>query len=103
TCPCCVMQSDVYAARPGSDVIVAISLANTLVADRLDATGLLTTRTARDHGVLGLVARASGIDADVRRDHPFAAYREVVPHVVVSDTGDVRARTLVREQDAREA
>ncbi|HEY2996856.1 MAG TPA: NADH-quinone oxidoreductase subunit C [Methylomirabilota bacterium] len=97
------VAAEVNAALRDFDEIVAISLANTLVADRLDATGLLTTRTARDHGVLGLVARASGIDADVRRDHPFAAYREVVPNVVVSDTGDVRARTLVRVQEARES
>jgi NADH:ubiquinone oxidoreductase subunit D len=31
----------------------------------------------RDHGALGFVARASGIDQDVRRDHPFAAYDEL--------------------------
>ena len=60
-------------------------------------------RPARDHGVLGLVARASGLDADVRRDHPFAAYAELPPTVVVHTAGDVRARTLVRVEEARES
>jgi Ni,Fe-hydrogenase III large subunit len=46
---------------------VDICLRNTLVMDRLAGTGRLFERTARDHGVLGFVARASGIDRDVRR------------------------------------
>ena len=61
----------------------ALSLRNTLVMDRLEATGRLATAIARDHGVLGYVARASGIDADARRDHPFAAYGELNVRVPV--------------------
>jgi Ni,Fe-hydrogenase III large subunit/Ni,Fe-hydrogenase III component G len=97
------VAGEVDAALRDFDEIVAISLASTLVADRLDTTGRLTKRTATDHGVLGVVARASGIDADVRRDHPFAAYAELSPRVVVHATGDVRARTLVRVEEARES
>jgi Ni,Fe-hydrogenase III large subunit/Ni,Fe-hydrogenase III component G len=91
------------AALRDFEEIVAISLDSTLVADRLDATGRLTRRTATDHGVLGFVARASGIDADVRRDHPFAAYAELPPRVSVHESGDVRARTLVRVEEARDS
>jgi len=53
--------------------VTEISLGNTMLMDRLEGTGRLTTKTALDHGVVGYVARASGIDVDVRRDHPFAA------------------------------
>ena len=97
------VAAEVDGAVRDFDEVVAIALANTLVADRLDTTGRLTLRTARDHGVLGLVARASGLDADVRRDHPFAAYAELTPKVVVQTAGDVRARTLVRVEEARES
>ncbi len=97
------VAAEVEAAVRDFDEMVAISLENTLVADRLDTTGRLTTRTARDHGVLGVVARASGLDADVRRDHPFAAYAELAPRVSVGDAGDVRARTLVRVEEVRES
>ena len=97
------LAAEVESALRDFDEMVAISLDNTLVADRLDGTGRLTTRTARDHGVLGVVARASGIDADTRRDHPFAAYDELTPRVVVHEGGDVRARTLVRVEEARES
>src|SRR5207249_6889446 len=50
-----------------------------------------------------LVGRASGIDADVRRDAPFAGYDEAEVHVPVYETGDVWARTMVRLDEVREA
>jgi Ni,Fe-hydrogenase III large subunit len=83
--------------------IVEICLRNTILMDRLEGTGKLTNQTAVDHGVLGYVARASGIDVDVRRDHPFAAYGEMnFPwKVPVYQSGDVYARTMVRVEEAR--
>lgn len=66
-------------------------------------TGCLEYQIAVDHGALGCVARASGIDHDVRRDHPCAAYGQLAVKVAVETTGDVYARTLVRIAEAREA
>ena len=97
------LPGELQAALRDFDEIVGLALENTLVVDRLEGTGRLAARTARDHGVLGYVARASGIDADVRRDHPFAAYRELAVRVPVLESGDVRARTLVRVEEARES
>jgi Ni,Fe-hydrogenase III large subunit len=53
--------------------------------------------------VVGMVARASGIDADARRDAPFAPYDTLGVRVPVYDTGDVWARTMVRLDEARES
>jgi Ni,Fe-hydrogenase III large subunit/Ni,Fe-hydrogenase III component G len=97
------VAAEVEAAHRDFEEIVGLTLENTLVMDRLEGTGRLTTRTARDHGVLGYVARASGIDADVRRDRPFAAYDELRFTVPVFESGDVKARTLVRVEEARES
>jgi Ni,Fe-hydrogenase III large subunit/Ni,Fe-hydrogenase III component G len=97
------LLAELEAARRDLDEIMALALDNTLVMDRLENTGRLSTRTARDHGVLGFVARASGIDVDVRRDHPFAAYRELEVRVPVRESGDVKARTLIRLEEARES
>jgi Ni,Fe-hydrogenase III large subunit/Ni,Fe-hydrogenase III component G len=83
--------------------IARICLDNTLVLERLQGTGRLTARTAEDMQVVGLVGRASGIDADVRRDAPFAAYDGVDVRVAVYGAGDVWARTMVRLDEAREA
>ena len=97
------LPGELEAARQDLDEIVGLALENTLVMDRLEGTGRLTTRTARDHGVLGFVARGSGIDVDVRRDHPFAAYHELEVRVPVFESGDVKARTRVRLEEARES
>jgi Ni,Fe-hydrogenase III large subunit/Ni,Fe-hydrogenase III component G len=83
--------------------IVEISLGNTMLMDRLEGAGQLSRQTAVDHGVLGYVARASGIDVDVRRDHPFAAYGGLQFTVPGFDSGDVYARTMVRVAEARES
>jgi len=83
--------------------IAELSLDNSLVLERLQGTGRLTTATAREMQVVGLVARASGIDADLRRDAPFAAYDKVDVAVPTYETGDVWARTMVRIREAREA
>ena len=83
--------------------IVDISLRNTLLVDRIEGAGRLTKETATDHGVLGYVARASGLDIDVRRDHPFAAYDRLRFAVPVFDGGDVAARTMVRVKEVQES
>jgi len=92
-------------ARVSADFaqIVEIATGNGLVLDRLHGTGRLSNQTARDMQVVGVPARASGIDEDARRDHPFAAYAALSPRVVVHTEGDVWARLMVRVEEAREA
>jgi Ni,Fe-hydrogenase III large subunit/Ni,Fe-hydrogenase III component G len=67
--------------------------------DRVDGTGVLTTEVARDLGVVGMAARASGVDADLRRDHPYDAYARLQFEVPVENGGDVRARLMVRARE----
>src|SRR5205814_943229 len=83
--------------------VAKLSLDNTMVLERLQGTGRLTTKTAREMQVVGMVARASGIDTDARRDAPFAPYDTLDVKPVVYDTGDVWARTMLRLDEARES
>ena len=85
------------------DEVVDIAINNSSVLDRLHTTGQLTKQTARDMQVVGLAARASGIDADARRDHPFAAYGKLPIRVPLFDSGDVWARMMVRVEETHEA
>jgi formate hydrogenlyase subunit 5 len=64
--------------------------------DRLITTGKLDRRVAFDQGATGPVDRASGLDRDLRRDHPYAAYAELPPDVAVREEGDAHARAQVR-------
>jgi len=73
------------------------------VMARFRATGVVSTETATALGATGVSARASGIDADLRRDAPYAAYREVVLSVVTAAGGDAAARFHVRAQEAVES
>jgi Ni,Fe-hydrogenase III large subunit/Ni,Fe-hydrogenase III component G len=94
---------EVESALADFEDIVKLTLANTLVADRLDGAGVLGPEQAEAYGTLGFVGRASGRDVDARRDHPFAAYDEIDVRVPVFSRGDVMARTQVRVEEARES
>jgi Ni,Fe-hydrogenase III large subunit/Ni,Fe-hydrogenase III component G len=76
---------------------------NSSLTDRLETTGILKEQTARDHGAVGVVARASNINRDVRRDRPFAAYGKLNIKVPVFQYGDVRARLRVRIEEIFES
>lgn len=97
------LSGELYAILADFDEIVQISLKNTILTDRLEGTGCLTRQTALDHGVVGYVARASGVDIDARRDHPFAAYDELDFRVPVYESGDVYARTMMRVEEAAQS
>jgi Ni,Fe-hydrogenase III large subunit len=71
--------------------------------DRLERTGILRPDKARDLGIVGVAGRASGIDRDVRRDHPYAAYDSVSFRVPVYQEGDVSRRMQVRVDEIRES
>ncbi len=63
---------------------------------KLKDIGILPKESAHKLGAVGPVARASGIDYDVRRDLPYAAYEEVDFDVPVMDQGDTYSRIVVR-------
>lgn len=75
--------------------IVDLALRNSIVRDRFTGTSVLTADQARGIGALGYVARASGVDVDARRDHPFHPATAQVASVVRTE-GDVLSRFLVR-------
>ncbi|HUC61770.1 MAG TPA: nickel-dependent hydrogenase large subunit [Alphaproteobacteria bacterium] len=64
--------------------------------DRLITTGVLERQVAFDQGATGPIERASGLDRDLRRDHPYAGYDELAPEVALRADGDAHARAQVR-------
>ncbi len=63
--------------------------------DRLDTTAYLDPGYAAEHNLVGPVGRASGIDSDLRRDHPYGAYSAVEFVVPLLSLGDAKARYTV--------
>lgn len=76
--------------------LVNILLSHDIALDRMKNTGILTLQQAKDLEVVGVAARASGRDIDIRRDQPYAAYDRVTFSVPIYQEGDVLARIRVR-------
>jgi Ni,Fe-hydrogenase III large subunit len=84
------------------DLITMLIDAGTFT-DRVDGTGVLTRQAAQDLGVVGIAARASGVDTDFRRDHPHDGYEDVRFDVPVEEGGDVRARLMIRAREIEQS
>jgi Ni,Fe-hydrogenase III large subunit len=70
------------------------------IQNRFETAGVLQRDVAWELAVVGPVARASGIDLDVRRDHPYGHYDRVQLEVPVTHYGDVMARARIRILEA---
>jgi Ni,Fe-hydrogenase III large subunit len=80
------------------DVTSAVNLLwdSSSVADRLEGTGVLPRKTAEALGLVGVAARACGIERDVRFDFPTGIYRFTQLPVSTCPDGDVFSRGYVR-------
>jgi Ni,Fe-hydrogenase III large subunit len=67
--------------------------------DRLMTTGHLPQKTAFDQGATGPIKRASGIGRDLRGDHPYAAYEQLLMKIPVRTEGDAHARAQLRMEE----
>ncbi|MFW6082792.1 MAG: nickel-dependent hydrogenase large subunit [Chloroflexota bacterium] len=63
---------------------------------RTQGVGRVSQEQVRRHCVVGPVARAAGVDRDLRRDVPYAAYDRLSFEVVTESGSDVWAATRVR-------
>ena len=69
--------------------------------DRLITTGHLSQSTAYDQGASGPIKRASGIQRDLRVNHPYATYELLPMEIPVREEGDAHARALIRMEEIR--
>jgi len=65
---------------------------NEIFLARTVGVGVLSAADAAAFGASGPVARASGLDLDLRRDEPYLAYGSLTVPVVTRTTGDCHAR-----------
>src|SRR5690242_21761061 len=65
---------------------------NDIFLARTVGVGVLTAEQAAAYGASGPVARASGLDIDLRRDEPYLAYDQLDVPVVTKTAGDCHSR-----------
>lgn len=82
---------------------VSVATSDRTILARCMNVGVLTKRDALDLCAVGPHARASGVDRDMRRDDPYAAYVEIPFEVVTQREGDVFARVVVRLREVLES
>lgn len=73
-----------------------IVMHNSMFMDRVENTGILKNIIAVDLNATGPGGRASGIDYDVRKAFPYAAYGSLDFQVPVQNDGDVSSRVKVK-------
>jgi Ni,Fe-hydrogenase III large subunit len=83
------------------EAVAALMFDTASVLSRFEGTGRVTEETARDLGLVGPVARASGLPRDVRHDHPAGIFRFAHIPMTLATSGDVMARALVRWLEVR--
>ncbi|RMI45343.1 NADH-quinone oxidoreductase subunit D [Actinomadura harenae] len=67
-------------------------LGNEIFRARTRGVGTITREQILQYGVSGPIARAAGVDFDLRRDEPYLAYGELPVRVVTRTEGDCLAR-----------
>ena len=89
--------------RAMARTVIPIFTTSTTARARCAGIGVLTHEKAVSCGVVGPVARASGVTQDLRKQAPYAAYGEMEFDVPVEKAGDVRARLFVRALEIMES
>ncbi len=70
---------------------------------RTEGVGVISKEQCLAYAVSGPVARASGVDWDLRRDEPYLNYKQVEFEVPIAQHGDVLDRYLVRLEEIRQS
>ena len=73
------------------------------VLTRFEDRGIVTRQQMLDAGVVGMAARSCGIERDIRKSHPFQYFRNYRVTPVTIPSGDVYARAMLRNLEARES
>jgi Ni,Fe-hydrogenase III large subunit/Ni,Fe-hydrogenase III component G len=98
-----VLRAHLQAFEKEFDELITLLIDAGTFTDRVDGIGILPKQAARDLGIVGIPARATGLDTDFRRDHPHDAYEGLRFVVPVEDGGDVRARLMIRAREVSQS
>ncbi|OGK09262.1 MAG: NADH dehydrogenase [Candidatus Riflebacteria bacterium RBG_13_59_9] len=76
---------------------------NPIWRQRTMGIGAMDRETSLSYGLSGPLARAAGVDWDLRRDNPYSSYEEFEFDIPVEQDGDVYSRYLVRMEEMVQA
>jgi NADH-quinone oxidoreductase subunit D len=85
-------RTTVAEVRARMSDIADLIAGNEIFRARTRGVGVLSREQILQYGVSGPIARASGVDFDLRRDEPYLAYKDLDVRVVTRTEGDCLAR-----------
>jgi len=71
--------------------------------DRLEEVGFIPERNATAYGLVGPIARASGVSRDLRKAQPYLGYEKLKFDVPIEHEGDGYARLRILFEEARQS
>jgi Ni,Fe-hydrogenase III large subunit len=89
--------------KPDFDEMCLETFALPSVSARFERTGVVTNTQAKEIGTVGLVARTSGINRDIRASHPHDLYKEMEHQPLIKHHGDVYSRAQIRKAEIRQS
>jgi NADH-quinone oxidoreductase subunit D len=85
------------------DVVEGLLVENPIWKERTIDVGVLTPEQALALGASGPIARASGVEWDLRKSNPYSSYEDFDFGIPIGTRGDVYDRFLVRVAEMRES
>jgi len=70
---------------------------------RFERTGLVTYDDVLSIGTVGMSARMSGLNRDIRQSHPYSLYKLANHDPVIKHHGDVFSRLQIRKEEVRQS
>jgi formate hydrogenlyase subunit 5 len=100
---CYHVASSVEAIANGLQELLQMLRYSSSFLDRLEEVGIVTDTDAKSYGLVGPIARASGIARDIRKLLPYASYGSLDFSVPVQHEGDGYARLRVLFAEAEQS
>jgi Ni,Fe-hydrogenase III large subunit len=70
---------------------------------RMEKTGVVTYEEVLEIGTVGMAARMSGLNRDIRASHPSNLYGSILHKPVIKHHGDVYSRVQIRKEEIRQS
>jgi Ni,Fe-hydrogenase III large subunit len=70
---------------------------------RFEKTGVITTEQAETIGTVGMSARMSAVNRDIRFSHPHDLYPELQHQPIIKNHGDVHSRARIRKKEINQS
>jgi len=71
---------------------------------RMEKTGVVSYDQVLEIGTVGMSAKMSGLNRDIRSSHPFNLYRTEIEHTpIIKHHGDVYSRVQIRREEIRQS